>query len=411
MKNVSVKLSKMPRILLLLFLILLLQLEHSEADDIAIYWGQDYFEGSLTEACATGKYNYVIIAFLCTFGNGQTPQINLSGHCNTSTNGCTEIGTDIRNCQKQRIKVMLSIGGEIANYSLTSSDDAKNVSDYLWDNFLGGSSSSRPLGDAILDGIDFDIMKHTPYVDDLARYLKSHNQTVYLSAAPQCLFPDAQLGTALTTGLFDYVWVQFYNNPACDYTQGNFNDFVYTWKQWTKSLKGEKIFLGLPADSASATSGYVPADALISTILPAVKASPNYGGVMLWSRFSDRNSGYSTYIQISSLCTEQSLTRCRSRDNGFEERLGYMSTAGIEVYDESIGTHCCQIICRNNCSCVAYAPTNHINNTGCQIWGEGMKFIGASGEKSQPIYHIKHKGVSRFPKGCFSFNSFISLRE
>jgi len=28
---------------------------------------------------------------------------------------------------------------------------------YLWNNFLGGQSCSRPLGDAALDGIDFVI--------------------------------------------------------------------------------------------------------------------------------------------------------------------------------------------------------------------------------------------------------------
>jgi len=30
----------------------------------------------------------------------------------------------------------------------------------------------------------------------------------YITAAPQCPFPDAWLGNALTTGLFDFVWVQ-----------------------------------------------------------------------------------------------------------------------------------------------------------------------------------------------------------
>ncbi|XP_061338567.1 hevamine-A-like [Gastrolobium bilobum] len=388
----------MPRIFLLLFLFLLLLLEPSEAnDDVAIYWGQNEDEGSLTKTCETGIYSYVIIAFLPTFGYGQPSHINLAGHCNSFTNGCTKFGRDIKNCQKQGIKVMLSIGGAEGSYNLNSSADAKNVSDYLWDNFLGGSSSSRPFGDAILDGIDFDIEQYVPHVEDLARYLKSHKK-VYLSAAPQCLFPDAQLGTALDTGLFDYVWVLFYNNPACDYTHRNFTNFVHTWKKWTTSLKVGKIFLGLPADSASATSGYVPADVLISTILPAVKESPNYGGVMLWSRFSDKNSGYSTNIQVSPLCTQQSLPKCRSRYSGFVERLGHMSTDGIKVYDGvSIDTQCCEIICRNNCSCEAYAPTNHISNTGCRIWGEGSKFIKASGAKARTIHVIKFKGMARFP--------------
>ncbi|KAJ1433953.1 S-locus receptor kinase, C-terminal [Sesbania bispinosa] len=359
----------MSRILLLPILLFLIILLHpSEADEVAVYWGQNTNEGNLTETCLTGKYSYVNIAFLSTFGNGQTPQINLAGHCDPSSNGCTKIGTDIKNCQKKGIKVMLSIGGGTDTYSLSSSEDAKIVSDYLWNNFLGGSSSSRPLGDAVLDGIDFDIQLSTSHVDDLALYLKSHttrNQTVYLSAAPQCPFPDSSLGKALNTSLFEYVWVQFYNNPPCDYTQGNFDNFVSTWNLWTTILDGSKIFLGLPAAEEAAASGYVPPGVLTSKILPVIKKSPNYGGVMLWSR---------------------------SHDGGFVERFGYMSTVGIKVYDGlNNGTNCCEIICRNNCSCNAYASINHVNNTGCQIWGKGSKFISDSGGKAQPIYIVKHK--------------------
>ncbi|KAJ1376365.1 S-locus receptor kinase, C-terminal [Sesbania bispinosa] len=403
----------MSRILLLPILLFLIILLHpSEADEVAVYWGQNTNEGNLTETCATGKYSYVNIAFLSTFGNGQTPQINLAGHCDPSSNGCTKIGTDIKNCQKKGIKVMLSIGGGGADYSLSSSEEAKNVANYLWNNFLGGGSSSRPLGDAVLDGIDFDIQLSTSHVDDLALFLKSHttrNQTVYLSAAPQCPFPDSSLGKALNTSLFDYVWVQFYNNPPCDYTQGNFDNFVSTWNLWTTILDGSKNFLGLPAAEEAATSGYVPPDVLTSKILPVINKSPNYGGVMLWSRYEDKLSGYSTNItirvtpqipppppvtpQINPLCNSKlSLTGCRSHDGGFVERFGYMSTVGIKVYDGlNNGTNCCEIICRNNCSCNAYASINHMNNTGCQIWGKGSKFIRDSGEKAQTIYIVKHK--------------------
>ncbi|KAH9731732.1 hypothetical protein KPL70_010280 [Citrus sinensis] len=52
---------------------------------------------------------------------------------------------------------MLSIEGGAGNYYLSFSEDARQVADYLWNNFLGGQSSSRPLGNAVLDGIDFGI--------------------------------------------------------------------------------------------------------------------------------------------------------------------------------------------------------------------------------------------------------------
>ncbi|KAF1886500.1 hypothetical protein Lal_00045733 [Lupinus albus] len=298
---------------------------------------------------------------------------------------------------------MLSIGGGSQDsYTLTSSEDAKNVSDYLWNHFLGGTNytSSRPFGDAILDGIDFDIYGTTSHWDELARYLKSHNntatKTIYLTAAPQCVFPDYTMGSALNTGLFDYVWVQFYNNPSCDYGKGSIDNIVNAWNKWTTSLKGAKVFLGLPADPAAAATGYVPPDVLASKVLPIINKSPNYGGLMLWSRYYDKMSGYSTDIQASVLCTQQSIPTCRSHDSGFTQRYGYMSIAGVMVYDgdKNIDAKCCEIICWNNCSCEAYALVNHNNNTGCQIWGKGARLVRASGEKGEPmmsIYFVKHK--------------------
>ncbi|KAJ9679658.1 hypothetical protein PVL29_021552 [Vitis rotundifolia] len=287
---------------LLISLSVLAFLQTSYAGGIAIYWGQNGNEGTLTQTCNTGKYSYVNIAFLNKFGNGRTPEINLAGHCNPASNGCTSVSTGIRNCQNRGIKVMLSIGGGVGSYSLSSSNDAQKVANYLWNNFLGGQSPSRPLGDAVLDGIDFDIeLGSTNYWDDLARALSGFSKRgrkVYLTAAPQCPFPDRFLGAALNTGLFDYVWVQFYNNPPCQYTTGNTNKLLNSWNRWTSSINS-RIFLGLPASSAAAGSGFMPANVLTSQILPVIKRSPKYGGVMLWSKYYDDQSGYSSTIKSS----------------------------------------------------------------------------------------------------------------
>jgi chitinase len=205
-------------------LVLLILATDSDAGGIAIYWGQNGNEGTLAETCATGNYEYVNLAFLSTFGNGQTPMINLAGHCDPYSNGCTGLSSEIKSCQAKGVKVMLSIGGAAGSYYLASSEDARQVAVYLWNNFLGGNSSSRPLGPAVLDGVDFDIEGGTNlYWDDLARYLSAYSKKgkrVHLTAAPQCPFPDAWVGNALKTGLFDYVWVQFYNNPPCQYASG-----------------------------------------------------------------------------------------------------------------------------------------------------------------------------------------------
>ncbi|KAK0582997.1 hypothetical protein LWI29_032128 [Acer saccharum] len=244
---------------LLFFSAILILVTGIDAGDIAIYWGQNGNEGTLAETCATGNYQYVNVAFLITFGNGQTPVINLAGHCDPTNNGCASLSSDITSCQASNIKVMLSIGGGVGSYTLNSTEDAKNVATYLWDNFLGGQSSSRPLGAAVLDGIDFDIEGgSTQHWDDLARSLSAYStqsKKVYLTAAPQCPYPDAYLGDALKTGLFDYVWVQFYNNPPCQYTSGSITNLVNSWKQWTTDVAATKIFLGLPASPEAAPSG------------------------------------------------------------------------------------------------------------------------------------------------------------
>lgn len=272
----------------------------ADAAGIAIYWGQNGNEGTLEETCATGNYDYVNIAFLPTFGNGQAPMINLAGHCDPYTNGCTGLSSDIKSCQAKGVKVILSIGGGAGSYYLASKEDARQVAIYLWNNFLGGTSSSRPLGDAVLDGIDFDIEGGTNlHWDDLATFLSAYSKKgkkVYLTAAPQCPFPDAWVGGALKTGLFDYVWVQFYNNPPCQYS-ADLSNLESAWKQWVSDIPATKIFLGLPAAPDAAGSGFIPVSDLTSKVLPAIKGSSKYGGVMLWSKYYDDQTKYSASIK------------------------------------------------------------------------------------------------------------------
>ncbi|KAK2650164.1 hypothetical protein Ddye_017653 [Dipteronia dyeriana] len=225
----------------------------------------------------------VTIAFLSTFGNGQTPRVNLAGHCEPASNGCQKLSNNIKNCQNKGIKVMLLIGGGACSYSLSSADDARSVAEYLWNNFLGGKSNSRPLGDVVLDGIDFDIEKG--------------GKKVYLTATPQCPFPDQWLNGVLSTGLFDYVWIQFYNNPPCEYISSNPNKFKNSWNQWTSSIKADKFYVGLLASREAAGDGYVPTNVLISKELPFVKSNSKYGGIMLWDKYNDDQSGYSSKVK------------------------------------------------------------------------------------------------------------------
>ncbi|XP_027353091.1 basic endochitinase-like [Abrus precatorius] len=285
-----------------ILLIFLAMVSSTNAGDIVVYWGQNEKEGSLSKTCHSGLYNIVNIAFLATFGGGMQPQINLAGHCNAASNGCRSLSKDIDNCQKKGIKVMLSIGGGNPGYSLSSPRDASNVADYIWNNFLGGKSSSRPLGDAVLDGVDFDIEVGggEAFYAVLARRLILHSnggRKVYLTAAPQCPFPDQHQKGALSTGLFDYVWIQFYNNGPCQFDSSNPNKFQNSWNQWISSINVTKVYVGVPASPSSANTGYVPPQVLMRQVLPFVKRSSMYGGVMLWDRSADKKTLYSTKIK------------------------------------------------------------------------------------------------------------------
>lgn len=97
--HVSISLSFISSLILLLVV-------GSSAGGISVYWGQNGGEGTLAETCATGNYEYVNLAFLATFGNGQTRQLNLAGHCDPTTNGCTTLSADIKSCQAHGVKVI-----------------------------------------------------------------------------------------------------------------------------------------------------------------------------------------------------------------------------------------------------------------------------------------------------------------
>ncbi|XP_021297180.1 acidic endochitinase-like [Herrania umbratica] len=294
---------KSQTIALLIFFVAVALSKTSYATVISTYWGQNLYEGTLKEACDSGIYGIINLAFLNVFGGGQTPSMNLAGHCDPPSGNCVIFGEQITYCQGLGIKILLSLGGAAGNYYLSSRDDAQSVADYLWTTFLGGRTSAGPLGDATLDGIDFDIegISNLHY-DDLARFLKEKSESVHLSAAPQCPFPDYYMGTAIETGLFDSVWTQFYNNPPCQYHDGVTTDLINSWNQWTTSINATRLFLGLPAAvNAAPSGGYIPVDTLISDVLPVIADTDKYGGVMLWSRYYDVQTGYGASIISSTL--------------------------------------------------------------------------------------------------------------
>ena len=70
----------------------------------------------------------------------------------TGLANCQKIAGDIKACQAKGKLVTLSLGGATGAVSFSGDDQAQTFADTIWNLFLGGSSDTRPFGDAVLDG-------------------------------------------------------------------------------------------------------------------------------------------------------------------------------------------------------------------------------------------------------------------
>jgi len=74
---------------------------------------------------------------------------------------------------------------------------------------------------ALLFRVDLDIEQGTPtgyaaFVNRIRERAEGCEKRIYITAAPQCPFPDANIGQALNGALFDAIYVQFcasYSSP------------------------------------------------------------------------------------------------------------------------------------------------------------------------------------------------------
>ncbi|KAG2732556.1 hypothetical protein G9P44_004973 [Scheffersomyces stipitis] len=261
-------------------------LDLSSTNNVALYWGQNGFGGqeSLATYCQETDLDVVNLAFLNDFPDPLN--LNLANACGTTFPSgllhCPPIGEDIKTCQSLGKKVLLSLGGQYGNYGFQSTDDATSFATTLWNKFGAGTDDERPFDDAVVDGFDFDVENgnNVGYVE-LATELKTlfasdASKTYYLSAAPQCVFPDAGANDLLSSGLLDFAFIQFYNNPC-----GLDGDFNYdTWSQFAQSISANlKLFVGLPASPDAAN--YVD-PATIKTVLDQIVCDPTFAGVSLW---------------------------------------------------------------------------------------------------------------------------------
>jgi chitinase len=181
----------------------------------------------------------------------------------------------------------------------------------------------RPFGHASVDGFDFDFEGPNQNSIVFARQLRQlmddytrgagHGRKFFLSAAPQCQYPEVWMKDIMDGAYLDMVFVQFYNNycggkyarplilpilrtikrspvltfpPVNSYASGgplqaafNFNE----WNQWARTNsknKNVKVFVGVPGNQG-AGRGYVPLSNLGPIVEESEKAK-SFGGVMIW---------------------------------------------------------------------------------------------------------------------------------
>lgn len=288
-----------------------------------VYWGQN--GGGVVENNDLATYctkesgiDVIVLAFLYQYGNGvKIPAGTIGQSCSISTTGepqnCEALTSAIETCKTNGVKVIMSLGGASGAYSLTSQEEAETIGQNLWDaygNSASNGSVPRPFGKTFVNGWDFDIESNSgnQYYEFMIAKLRSNfasdsaNQ-YFITGAPQCPIPEPNMNEIITKAQFDYLFVQFYNNPGCS-TDGTIN-----FDQWKTNVAGSpsadaKIFIGVPASPLGATgteSGakYYLEPATLTKVVSQHAQDEKFGGVMMWAAgFSDANvNNGCTYAQ------------------------------------------------------------------------------------------------------------------
>ncbi|KAJ8119442.1 hypothetical protein ONZ43_g3605 [Nemania bipapillata] len=168
------------------------------------------------------------------------------------------------------------------------------------------NSTIRPLGSASVDGFDLDF--EAPYsnihvfTQQLQKLMdQEKTRKFYMSAAPQCPYPDMNLNPVLQGAMataLDFVFIQFYNNAPCDLrTRDGFKKSLETWDlQWAKS-SGAKIFVGIPgaptAIGAANRESYVEGAVFAADYVKEAQKYASFAGVMVWDMSQlDNNTAF-----------------------------------------------------------------------------------------------------------------------
>ncbi|CZS97833.1 related to CTS1 Endochitinase [Rhynchosporium agropyri] len=265
---------------------------------IAGYWGQNSMgtadgQQRLIHYCPSDKIDVILLSFL--------PSLRNMHSLNFANQEVGPLEHDIQDCQNNHKKsILLSIGGETtSDIGWGTRDEAVKAARDLWAAYGPPTDPAihRPLGNAIVEGIDIDYEKNIenllPFAEELRRLTDESSakdgKKYLVTLAPQCPFPDENLKALLQSDVaWDGVLIQFYNNERCGVIsfvpggeqQERFN--LEEWQRWAENSANPnvKILIGTPADS-QAGAGYVPGHVL-ADVIQYSKRFKNFGGLMFW---------------------------------------------------------------------------------------------------------------------------------
>ena len=266
--------------------------DNNGQNNVAVYWGQNSqgSQESLATYCQSSDADIFLLSFADAF---PSLSLNFANACsdtfadNSGLLHCTQIAADISTCQSLGKKVLLSLGGASGAYGFTDDTQAETFAQTLWDTFAEGTGvTDRPFDSAVVDGFDFDIennnnVGYAALVTKLRTLFATGSKQYYISAAPQCPYPDASVGDLLANADVDFAFIQFYNN-YCN-VEASFN--WDTWVNYAEKVSPNsniKLYLGLPGSATAAGSGYISDLTVLKSTIEKISSFANFGGVSLW---------------------------------------------------------------------------------------------------------------------------------
>ncbi|TXG69078.1 hypothetical protein EZV62_004013 [Acer yangbiense] len=245
------------------------------------------------------------------------------------------------------------------------------------------------------------------------------------------LLPGMKLGINLQTGhqWFLRSWLTYYSPAEGSFTFGmdpNLTDrLIIRWfgeVQWTSGLWSNEEFkswvdrgynFSYISNEQEKYFSYSVKDDVIS--FPTLQVDQK--------GYLNDDSGFSM------ACSEEgrdcgpytNSSAMSNRDSSyFVPKFGLMSSVDGTKFRESdnMTLYDCGLKCYQNCSCVAYTATNRENETGCEIWSRGTKFIKSHINDSRYIYfEVEPKVLRRNKKvglvdmfnNCNSWSSSVDL--